>query len=106
MIGVASAVWGVEGSQATVVGVLRCLRAVGAVMLSTAYERSPHSLNVAEKVSSPPNHRPFRLGVLQVGVLRVCVCVRGVRRAPDSTSIAVTASVHATSPVQVLITRV
>ena len=31
MIGVASAVWGVEGSQARVVGVLRCLRAVGAI---------------------------------------------------------------------------
>jgi hypothetical protein len=33
MIGVASAVWGSEGSgkQARVVGVLRCLRAVGAI---------------------------------------------------------------------------
>jgi len=31
MIGVASAVWGVEGSQTRVVGVLRCVRAVGAI---------------------------------------------------------------------------
>ena len=31
MIGAASAVWGAEGSQARVVGVLRCLRAVGGI---------------------------------------------------------------------------